>query len=106
MIYEVCFHANVSGKQVSEKVFGKLRFLTEDCEHRLHCHPKNGCPLDCACGGRATRLASQTALAEETSFRQDGNLCGLAAPGGGGELHIAALDVEHRIRRIPEQGHT
>ena len=52
-------------------------------------------------GGHAKRLARQTALAKETVFRQDGNDGFFAALGYNRELHLAALDVEHRIRRVP-----
>ena len=52
-------------------------------------------------GGHAKRLARQTALAEEAAFRQDGNHGFFATLGYNRELHLAALDVEHRIRRVP-----
>ena len=35
VIHQVRFHANVPGKQVGEKAFGKFRFLMEQVYHRL-----------------------------------------------------------------------
>jgi hypothetical protein len=45
-------------------------------------------------------LARQTALAEETSLRQDGNDGFFATLGYNRELYLAALEVEHRISRV------
>jgi hypothetical protein len=49
----------------------------------------------------AKRLTRQTALAKEASFRQDGHHRFFALLGHNRELHLAALDVENRIRRVP-----
>jgi hypothetical protein len=46
-------------------------------------------------------LARQTALAKEATFRQGDNHGFFAMLGFNGELHLAALDVEHRICRAP-----
>ena len=73
-------------------------------EHAYHyplLHPNDGAQFDCASGGHAKRLARQTALAKEATFRQDGNDGFFATLGYSREFHLAALEVENRIRRVP-----
>ena len=101
MIHEVGFHANVPGKQIGEKAFGELRVPMKECDHRSLFDPDNCALLNCAGGGHAKRLTRKTALAEETGFRQDGNHGFFATLGYHRELHLAALDVEHRVCRVP-----
>jgi len=105
VIHQVRFHADVSGKQIGEKAFGKFRFLVEHAYHDSLLDPNDGAPFDGASGGHAKRLACQTALAKEASFRQDGNDGFFATLGYNRELYLAALDVEHRIRRIHLRKH-
>jgi hypothetical protein len=101
VIHQVRFHANIPGKHVGEKGCGKFRFLMEQAHHYPLLHPNDGAPFDCASGGHAKRLARQTALAKEATFRQDGNDGFFATLGYSREFHLAALEVENRIRRVP-----
>jgi len=101
VIHQVSFHANVPGKQINEKAFGKFRFPMEQTYHYQTLHPSDGAPFDNARGGHAKRLARQTALTEKATFRQDGNDGFFALRGYSRELHFAALEVEHRIRCVP-----
>src|ERR1700674_417072 len=53
------------------------------------------------CGRDAQRLTCQASLAEEITGVQNGNDRLLALLGCNRDLHLAASDVEHRIRRFP-----
>ena len=101
MIHQVRFHANVPGKQIGEKAFGKFRFLMEQARP-LPALSTRMMVLRWTArgGGHAKRLARQTALAKKATFRQDGDDGFFALLGYSRELHLAALDVEHRIRGV------
>ena len=79
MIDEVCFHTDVPGKKIGEKAFGKLRFPTDEGDHRLLFDPDNHALLVGTGRGHAEPLSRQTALAEETVLWQNGNHCFFAA---------------------------
>src|ERR1019366_4512825 len=87
-------------KKIGEEAFGKLRVPMKEGDHRLLFDPENRARQNCACCGHAKRLTRQTALSEEAGFRQDGDHGFFAALGYHRELHLAALDVEHRVRRV------
>ena len=60
----------------------------------------NRAPLNYAGRGHAELLSRQTTLTKETGFRQDGNHGFFATLGHHRELHLATLDVKHRIRCV------
>ncbi len=102
MIHQVRFHANVPGKQVGQKAFGKFRFADGvSCSITDFSTRMMVLRWSCASSSHAKRLARQTALAKETAFRQDSNDSFFALLGHNGELHLAALHVKHRIRSFP-----
>jgi hypothetical protein len=101
VVYKVCFHANIPGKKIGKKAFSELWLLMEECDHCTFFDPDNRAPRNSAGGGHANWLTRQTALAKEAGFRQDGNHGFFATLGDNREFHLAALDIEHGIRRVP-----
>ena len=101
MIYKVGFHADVPRKKIGQKLFGKHRLSMEQFDHHALFDANNRALLIGASRGHTDRLPRQTALAEETGLRQNGNYCFFAALRYDCELHLTALDVEDRIRNIP-----
>ena len=98
MIYKVSFHADIPGKKIGKKLFGKLRFLMKQCDHSTLFDANNNTLPVGTSRGHAERLPRQTTLTKETGLRQNGNHCLLARLRYHCELHFATLNEEDRIR--------
>ncbi len=101
LIYEVFLDSSDAGKKVVDDQLCKCRILMK---YPHDCGCLDACDrglVNCSCRGHPQRPPDETTLTEEVAWPEDpDNGFSSALLGRHRELHIAILDVEHRIGGI------
>ena len=100
-IHEIFLDSNHTRKQVGNHELGKGRLLMDEVNQGSPFHAGDRGMLNGCCGRLPQGSIYQTPLSKYVAWSQDGDDSMFAARRFNHQLHVAILDVVHRIRCVP-----